>query len=144
VREELVEQGVLLRRVDGDGVALEREARAARVQPDEVRHEQDHRLGARRDQVLQALHADQPPDALLRRPPQQRMLDDAAREGAKVRARQALALLRRHLRKAFLQVHARHVPALAQEPEQQPAHRVAEGGDGAQRQEMQQPEESNQ
>src|SRR5919109_3839182 len=86
--------------------------------------------------MFEALDAHQSLDAALRRPPEDAALDEAAAKRAKVRAREPLAIARRHLREALLQIDARYPSALRDEPEKNRADRIADGGLNGKRQEV--------
>jgi hypothetical protein len=141
VPEQAREARVLLPREHRHHVRFGGEARAARVQPHEVRHEEDRGPIAQRLQVLQPLQAHQAHDPLAPRPPQDAALDEAPREGAKVRARQALARRGVHVREAPLEVDARHAPALGDQPVERAPEGVAERRLRAERQEVHEPHE---
>jgi hypothetical protein len=141
--QQRIDERILLPRIHARNREVHRDARDRHVEADEMRREQDHRPAGERLEVLEPLDLHQPLDALARRPPQDAALDEAAAKGPEVRARKALALARRHLRKALLQVDAGHVATLGNQPEQERAGRVADRGYGAQRQEMHQPHEEH-
>jgi hypothetical protein len=99
-----------------------------------MRYEQDRRRPAERLQVLHALDPNQSFDVLARRPPEQRVVQEAAAPGGEVRARQAFALGSGHPWKALGEVDARHLASLGDQPECEGAERIAERGQRPSRQ----------
>jgi hypothetical protein len=117
VQQHAGQHAILLRRVHRHHVHFAAEARAADIDADEVRREQNRRGCAERAQVLQALDPHHALDAPARRPPQHPQVEDRAARGAKVLARDPLALAWLHLREAALQVDARYAPPFRNQPE---------------------------
>ena len=104
-----------------------READAARIEPDEVRREHDHRTLRRGFlEMMQVDPADVALDAFAATPPDQAAIEQRLRERAKVRARQLATLDLVHLREARAQVDARDTAALRGDGVEQHAERGAE------------------
>ena len=114
---------------------LARQARDAGIQADEMRREQDGRAGAFAG--APALDAHQPLDA-RRGAHHSTPARRSAAEGAEMRARQLLAFGGRLPRKALLQVDARHLAPLGDQPEREGAD-AAPTRENAQRQEVREP-----
>ncbi|MNC86077.1 hypothetical protein D3C83_17080 [compost metagenome] len=89
------------------------DADAPHVEPDEMGRQENHRLPRDGLPVLDAQDLHQPMHPLLRRPPQDAMLEEAAAERPKVRFHYVAPLLLAPLRKAKPDVSECYLTALA-------------------------------
>src|ERR1041384_2714662 len=142
--EQPVEQRILLARVHARHARpLLGEADTARVQAEKVRREEHDALSRDGLKMLEALDPDQRLHPLGRRPPENPPVDEAAKEGAEVRACDRLSIPLAHLREALGEVDARDLAPLWDEPEDDRSRRLADRRHCAKGQETHQPHEGH-
>ena len=114
---------------------------AAHVESDKMRRQPDHRPLAYRKPVLQALDTHHAQHAFAAAPPQDAVLEQAAREYRKVIARKLHPLLFAQIGKTQPQIGQHHAPPFSRQRIQQQARGTAQRRQQRQRQPVQQPDQ---